>query len=40
MVPLEASAKFPHTHTHINICGTFNKFPGVFVQAFKIVVDS
>ena len=29
-----------HTHTHIYIWGTFNKFPDFFVQALKIVVDS
>ena len=23
-----------------NVCGAFNKFPDLFVQAFKIVVDS
>ena len=23
-----------------HICGTFKKFPDIFVQAFKIVVDS
>ena len=35
-----------HTHTHIHIyiyiytCGGFNKFPDVFVQAYKIGVGS
>ena len=23
-----------------NICGAFNKFPDIFVPAFKIIVDS
>ena len=23
-----------------NICGAFNRFPDIFVQAFKIVIDS
>ena len=27
-------------HDVINIRGAFNKFPDIFVQAFKIVVDS
>ena len=22
------------------VCGSFNKFPDIFIQAFKIVVDS
>ena len=29
-----------HTQTHLYIHGVFNKFTDVFVQAFKIVIDS
>ena len=28
-----------HTHNSIYMCGVFNKFPGFFVQAFRIVVE-
>ena len=31
---------YTHSHTHIYICDAFNRFPDIFVQAFKIVVDS
>ena len=31
---------YTHTHTHTNTRGRFNKFPDIFVQAFKIGVDS
>ena len=35
---------YTYTYIYIDICGyirgTFNKFPDVFVRAFKIIVDS
>ena len=36
------SKQYKHTHVYIYIyiLGAFNKFPDVFVQAFRIVVDS
>ena len=38
-IPQMGTLPLLYTFTQYELCGTFNKFPDFFVQAFKIVVD-